>query len=213
MDPSSPYAMRSLIDLKDRFQLAFACDTDADRHGDRHPQRGLASSQSLPRRCPSTTSISTVRIGARRWAVGKTVVSSRMIDLVTQRMGRTLYEVPVGFQVVRGRPAGRFAWLRGRGERGVPSFARVDGSVWTTDKDGIVAGAARRRDRGTHRARSGRHLSGTDGRVRASRRTTALRPRPRSEQKAMLSRLSPEQVGTKELAGEPITTILTQGAR
>ncbi len=136
MDPSSPYAMQRLIDLKDRFQLAFACDTDADRHGIVTRSAGL-----LPPNHYLAAAVYYLFQNRPKWpsglAVGKTLVSSRMIDLVAQKLGRRLYEVPVGFKwFVDGLLDGSLGF--GGEESAGASFVRLDGSVWTTDKDGIV---------------------------------------------------------------------------
>jgi phosphoglucomutase len=136
MDPSSPYAMRRLIDLKDRYQLAFACDADADRHGIVTQSAGL-----LPPNHYLAVAVHYLFQHRPEWspqmAVGKTVVSSRMIDLVSGKLGRRLYEVPVGFKwFVNGLLDGSLGF--GGEESAGASFVRMDGSVWTTDKDGIV---------------------------------------------------------------------------
>src|SRR5665647_2837701 len=136
MNPSSPYAMRRLIDLKDRFQLAVACDTDADRHGIVTRSAGL-----LPPNHYLAVAVYYLFQNRPKWpsslAVGKTLVSSRMIDLVAQKLGRRLYEVPVGFKwFVEGLLDGSLGF--GGEESAGASFARLDGSLWTTDKDGII---------------------------------------------------------------------------
>jgi phosphoglucomutase len=136
MDPSSPYAMRRLIDLKDRYQLAFACDADVDRHGIVTQSAGL-----LPPNHYLAVAVHYLFQHRPEWspqmAVGKTVVSSRMIDLVSGKLGRRLYEVPVGFKwFVNGLLDGSLGF--GGEESAGASFVRMDGSVWTTDKDGIV---------------------------------------------------------------------------
>ena len=136
MDPSSPYAMQRLIGLKDRFELAFACDTDHDRHGIVTRSAGL-----LPPNHYLAVAIFYLFQHRPKWrteaAVGKTVVSSQMIDRVTAKLGRKLYEVPVGFKwFVDGLLDGSLGF--GGEESAGASFVRLDGSVWTTDKDGIV---------------------------------------------------------------------------
>ncbi len=136
MDPSSPYAMQRLIGLKDRFDIAFACDTDHDRHGIVTRSAGL-----LPPNHYLAVAIFYLFQHRPKWrkeaAVGKTVVSSRMIDRVTAKLGRKLYEVPVGFKwFVEGLLDGSLGF--GGEESAGASFVRRDGSVWTTDKDGIV---------------------------------------------------------------------------
>ncbi len=137
MDPSSPYAMGSLIELKDRFDIAFACDTDHDRHGIVTRTAGL-----LPPNHYLSVAIFYLFQHRPQWrkdaAVGKTVVSSQMIDRVTAKLGRTLYEVPVGFKwFVTGLLDGTLGF--GGEESAGASFLRLDGRVWTTDKDGIVS--------------------------------------------------------------------------
>ena len=136
MDPSSPYAMQRLIGLKDRFEIAFACDTDHDRHGIVTKSAGL-----LPPNHYLAVAISYLFQHRPKWskeaAVGKTVVSSQMIDRVAAKLGRKLYEVPVGFKwFVDGLLDGSLGF--GGEESAGASFVRLDGSVWTTDKDGIV---------------------------------------------------------------------------
>jgi phosphoglucomutase len=136
MDPSSPYAMRRLIDLKDRYDIAFACDTDHDRHGIVSPSGGL-----VPANHYLAVAIDFLFHNRAHWnrvaAVGKTVVSSALIDRVTARLGRKLYEVPVGFKwFVNGLLNGSLGF--GGEESAGASFCRIDGTVWTTDKDGIV---------------------------------------------------------------------------
>ena len=136
MDPSSPYAMQTLIGLKDRFDIAFACDTDHDRHGIVTRSAGL-----LPPNHYLAVAIDYLFQHRPQWrkeaAVGKTVVSSQMIDRVTAKLGRKLYEVPVGFKwFVDGLLDGSLGFA-GEESAGA-SFLRLDGTVWTTDKDGIV---------------------------------------------------------------------------
>ena len=136
MDPSSPYAMQRLIDIKDRFEIAWACDTDHDRHGIVTRSAGL-----LPPNHYLSVAIYYLFQHRPKWrkaaAVGKTVVSSQMIDRVTAKLGRKLYEVPVGFKwFVDGLLDGSLDF--GGEESAGASFARLDDSVWTTDKDGIV---------------------------------------------------------------------------
>ena len=136
MDPSSPYAMQRLIDLKDRFQIAFACDTDHDRHGIVTKSSGL-----MPPNHYLSVAIFYLFQHRLKWrkeaAIGKTIVSSQMIDRVTAKLGRKLYEVPVGFKwFVDGLLDGSLAF--GGEESAGASFVRLDGTVWTTDKDGIV---------------------------------------------------------------------------
>jgi phosphoglucomutase len=206
MDPSSPYAMASLVELKDRFDIAFACDTDHDRHGIVTRGAGL-----LPPNHYLSAAIFYLFQHRPTWhataAVGKTVVSSRMIDHVTAKLGRTLYEVPVGFKwFVDGLLDGSLAF--GGEESAGAAFARLDGTVWTTDKDGLVPAllsaeitARMGRDPGEVYSELTRELGEpTYDRVEAPA-TPA--------QKDILSKLSPEQVRSADLAGEKIQTILT----
>ena len=136
MDPSSPYAMQKLIGLKDRFDIAFACDTDHDRHGIVTKSAGLLAPNHY-----LSVAIFYLFQHRPKWRkeamVGKTVVSSRTIDLVTAKLGRKLYEVPVGFKwFADGLLDGTLGF--GGEESAGASFVRLDGTVWTTDKDGIV---------------------------------------------------------------------------
>ena len=207
MDPSSPYAMQSLIRLKDSFEIAFACDTDHDRHGIVTKSAGL-----LPPNHYLSVMISYLFQHRPEWAtktaVGKTVVSSSMIDRVTGRLGRKLYEVPVGFKwFVEGLLDGSLGFV-GEESAGA-SFLRKDGSVWTTDKDGIVPAllsaeitARMGRDPGEIYREFTRDL----GEPVYDRIEAPATP----EQKKALSKLSPEQVKSTELAGEKITAVLTK---
>ncbi len=136
MDPSSPYAMQRLLGLKDQFEIAFACDTDHDRHGIVTRSAGL-----LPPNHYLSVAIYYLFQHRPEWpttaAVGKTLVSSQMIDRVTAKLGRKLYEVPVGFKwFVDGLLDGSLGF--GGEESAGASFGRLDGSVWTTDKDGMI---------------------------------------------------------------------------
>ena len=206
MDPSSPYAMQSLISLKDRFDIAFACDTDHDRHGIVTRSAGL-----LPPNHYLAVAIFYLFQHRPRWrqevAVGKTMVSSQMIDRVTAKIGRRLYEVPVGFKwFVDGLLDGALAF--GGEESAGASFIRRDGGVWTTDKDGITPAllsaeitARLGRDPGDVYRELTREL----GESVCERVDAPATP----AQKEMLAKLSPRQVRSTELAGEKIQTILT----
>jgi phosphoglucomutase len=206
MDPSSPYAMQRLIDLKDRFEIAFACDTDHDRHGIVTRSAGL-----LPPNHYLAVAIFYLFQHRPKWrtetAVGKTVVSSQIIDRVTAKLGRKLYEVPVGFKwFVDGLLDGSLGF--GGEESAGASFVRRDGSVWTTDKDGIIPAllaaeitARMGRDPGEIYHELTREL----GEPVYDRVEAPASP----EQKAMLERLSTQQVRLTNLAGERIRTILT----
>jgi phosphoglucomutase len=206
MDPSSPYAMQRLIGLKDRFDIAFACDTDHDRHGIVTRSTGL-----LPPNHYLSVAIFYLFQHRQKWlkeaAVGKTVVSSRMIDLVTAKLDRKLYEVPVGFKwFVDGLLDGSLGF--GAEESAGASFVRTDGRVWTTDKDGIVPAllAAEITARmGSDPGEIYRELTREFGEPVYDRIEAPATP----EQKELLAKLSPRQVKLTELAGEKIQTILT----
>ena len=206
MDPSSPYAMRSLIALKDKFDIAFACDTDHDRHGIVTKSSGLLPPNAylavcvdyLYRRRPGWSEFS---------AVGKTVVSSSMIDRATTGLGRKLYEVPVGFKYfVEGLLSGSLGFA-GEESAGASFLAR-DGSPWSTDKDGIIAALLS----AEITARAGKdpgqiyhdlcRENGTPFYERIDARANAA-------QRAALARLSPKDIAASELAGEKIENILT----
>jgi phosphoglucomutase len=207
MDPSSPYTMQRLIGLKDRFQIAFACDTDHDRHGIVTRSAGL-----LPPNHYLSVAIFYLFQHRPKWrkeaAVGKTVVSSQMIDRVTAKLGRKLYEVPVGFKwFVDGLLDGSLGF--GGEESAGASFARLDGTVWTTDKDGIVpallaAEITARMDRDPGEIYG--ELTREFGEPVYDRVEAPATP----EQKEILGRLSPEQVRSTDLAGEKVQAILTR---
>jgi phosphoglucomutase len=206
MDPSSPYAMKRLIGLKDRFDIAFACDTDHDRHGVVTRSAGLL-------RPNHYLSVAVDYLFQHRpgWrpdaAVGKTLVSSQMIDRVTARLGRKLYEAPVGFKwFVEGLLDGSLGFC-GEESAGA-SFLRLDGTVWVTDKDGIVPAllsaeitARMGRDPGEIY----RDLTREFGEPFYDRVDARATP----EQKKALERLSPGQVRFTDLAGEKIKALLT----
>ena len=206
MDPSSPYAMQRLIGLKDRFDIALACDTDHDRHGIVTRSAGL-----LPPNHFLAVAIFYLFQHRPKWrteaAVGKTVVSSQMIDRVTAKLGRKLYEVSVGFKwFVDGLLDGSLGFA-GEESAGA-SFVRLDGSVWTTDKDGIVpallaAEITARMDRDPGEIYH--ELTREFGEPVYDRVEAPVTP----EQKAMLERLSAQQVRLTDLAGEKIQIILT----
>ena len=206
MDCSSPYAMAGLIEKKDKFDLSFACDTDHDRHGIVTRSAGLLNPNHY-------LSAAIWYLFGRRpgWraaaAVGKTLVSSAMIDLVAERLGRRLVEVPVGFKwFVEGLLDGSLGF--GGEESAGASFLRLDGSVWTTDKDGIAMAllAAEMLARtGEDPGEIYRSLTEEFGAPAYERIDAPATP----EQKAILSRLSSEQVSAHQLAGDPITAMLT----
>ena len=207
MDPSSPYAMQRLIGLKDRFDVAFACDTDHDRHGIVTRKAGL-----MPPNHYLSTAIFYLFQNRPNWrqeaAVGKTLVSSQMIDRVAAKLGRKLCEVPVGFKwFVNGLLDGSLGFA---GEESAGAvFLRRNGSVWTTDKDGIVPAllaaeitARIGRDPAEIYAELTREL-GEPVYDRVDAPATA-------EQKEILNRLSPQQVRQTDLAGEKIKSILAR---
>lgn len=206
MDPSSPYAMQRLIGLKDRFEIAFACDTDHDRHGIVTRSAGL-----MPPNHYLSVAIFYLFQHRPKWhseaAVGKTLVSSRMIDLVAAKLGRRLHEVPVGFKwFVDGLLDGSLGF--GGEESAGASFARQDGTVWTTDKDGIIpallaAEITSRMERDPGEIYS--ELTHEFGEPAYERVEAPASP----EQKAMLGKLSKEQVKANDLAGEKIKAVLT----
>ena len=136
MDPSSPYAMQKLIDMKDRFDISFACDTDHDRHGIITKSMGLLNPNHY-----LSVAIFYLLQNRPKWnntsAIGKTVVSSQMIDKVTAKLNRKLYEVPVGFKWFVDGLLDKSLCFGGEESAGA-SFSRMDGSVWTTDKDGFI---------------------------------------------------------------------------
>ena len=204
MDPSSSYAMQRLIGVKDRYDVAFACDTDHDRHGIVTRSGLLAPNHYLAvlidylfQQRPQWT---------RTAAIGKTVVSTALIDRVAQRLGRKLYEVPVGFKwFVDGLFDGSLGF--GGEESAGASFLRRDGAVWTTDKDGIVPALLS----AEITARSGRDpgelyrdLARELGEPTADR----VEAPATAEQKTRLAKLSPQQVQSTELAGEKIESVL-----
>ncbi len=205
MDPSSTYAMQSLIGLKGRFDIAFACDTDHDRHGIVTRSTGL-----LPPNHYLSVAIFYLLQHRPKWsksaAIGKTVVSSAMIDRVTAKLGRKLYEVPVGFKwFVDGLLDGSLCF--GGEESAGASFLRKDGSVWTTDKDGIVPAllaaeitARMSRDPGE----ICRELAGELGEPVSDR----VEAPATAAQKIRLAKLSPDQLHSDRLAGEKIEQVL-----
>jgi phosphoglucomutase len=207
MDPSSPYAMERLIGMKDRFDLSFACDTDHDRHGIVTRSAGL-----LPPNHFLAVAIYHLFRNRPEWsdaaAVGKTVVSSAMIDRVTAKLGRRLHEVPVGFKwFVDGLLDGSLGF--GGEESAGASFVRLDGSVWTTDKDGFIPcllaaeiTARAGRDPGEIYAQLTHEL----GEPVYDRVEAPATP----EQKTRLADLSADQVTLTALAGEKIQSVLTR---
>ena len=207
MDCSSPYAMASLVGLKDRYRVAFGNDTDADRHGIVTPSAGLMNPNHY-----LAVAIRYLLTHRPQWpvqaVVGKTLVSSGMIDRVVAKLDRRLSEVPVGFKwFVPGLIDGSFCF--GGEESAGASFLRLDGTVWTTDKDGPIMNllaaeitARTGKDPGEHY----RELTAAFGSPYYIRIDAAATP----EQKAKLGKLSPEAVAASTLAGEQITAKLTK---
>ena len=206
MDPSSPYAMQRLIEMKDQYVTAFGCDTDHDRHGIVTRTTGL-----LPPNAYLAVAIHYLFQHRPKWpttaAVGKTLVSSSLIDRVTAKLGRKLYEVPVGFKwFVDGLLDGSLGF--GGEESAGASFVRMDGGVWTTDKDGIVLAllaAEITAKMGRDPGEIYKELTQEFGEPVYERMDAPATP----EQKVILAKLSPQQVQTRELAGESIQAILT----
>ena len=207
MDCSSPYAMASLVSLKDKFRLAFANDPDSDRHGIVTPSAGLMNPNHY-----LAVAIGYLLTHRPQWpasaAIGKTLVSSSMIDRVVNKLGRKLCETPVGFKwFAPGLFDGSFGF--GGEESAGASFLRRDGTVWTTDKDGPIMNllaaeitAVTGKDPGEHF----RELTAEFGTPYYTRIDATATP----EQKAKLSKLSPEAVKESKLAGDPITAKLTR---
>jgi phosphoglucomutase len=205
MDCSSPYAMAGLIALKDKYDIAFGNDTDTDRHGIVTPSSGL-----MPPNAYLATAVAYLFANRKDWprdvAVGKTLVSSSLIDRVAARLGRRVVETPVGFKwFVEGLLAGEFGFA-GEESAGA-SFLRRDATVWTTDKDGMILGllaaemtACSNRDPGELY----RELVRDCGEPFYERIDA---PATR-EQKAALQRLSAQRLGLKELAGDPVRAVL-----
>jgi phosphoglucomutase len=207
MDCSSPYAMASLIAMKDRFDVAFANDTDADRHGIVTRTGGLMNPNHF-----LAAAIAYLFEHRPQWrkdaAIGKTIVSSSIIDRVATKMNRRLVETPVGFKwFVEGLGTGAFGFA-GEESAGA-SFLKQDGTVWTTDKDGVVMGLLA----AEILAKTGRDpsqlftgLTAEFGTPCYQRIDVAATP----QQKSALKALAPEQLGLKQLAGDPVTAIRTK---
>ncbi len=205
MDPSSTYAMLRLQGMKDRYNIAFACDTDHDRHGIVTPRAGLLAPDHY-----LAVAIDYLFQHRPQWArhvaIGKTVVSSRLIDRLAARLGRTLHEMPVGFKwFVDGLHDGALGFC-GEESAGA-AFLRRDGSVWTTDKDGITAALLA----AEITARTG-HDPGTLYAGLAAEFAAPVADRVQApataEQKKRLAALTPRQISSGQLAGEPIVSIL-----
>jgi phosphoglucomutase len=207
MDPSSVYAMQRLIAIKDRFDIAVACDTDHDRHGIVTPAAGL-----LPPNHVLAVAVDYLFQHRPEWradaAVGKTVVSTQLIDRVATRLGRQLFEVPVGFKwFSQGLHDGSLGF--GGEESAGAAFLRRDGTAWSTDKDGLIAALLA----AEITARCGRdpgalylQLVGDLGQPVADR----VEAPATAQQKSLLAALSPTAITSTELAGEPVTAVLSQ---
>jgi phosphoglucomutase len=206
MDCSSPYAMARLIGLRDKFDVAFANDTDADRHGIVTRSNGLMNPNHY-----LAAAISYLFEHRPQWAkgsaVGKTIVSSAIIDRVAGKLGRRLVETPVGFKwFVDGLSDGSFG-LAGEESAGA-SFLRRDGSVWTTDKDGLILGLLAAEMTARTRLDPSQlfdKLTGELGVPFYERIDAPATP----AQKNLLKALTPEKLAMKELAGEPVRATLT----
>jgi len=207
MDPSSPYAMQRLIQLKDRFEVAFACDTDHDRHGIVTKTSGL-----LPTNHYLSVCLFYLFQHRPEWSkttgVGKTIVTSQMIDRIATKLSRKLFEVPVGFKwFVDGLMDGSLAFVGEESAGG--TFTRFDGSVWTTDKDGIILALLA----AEITAKMGRD----PGKIYEELTTEFGTPlfdridaKATKDQKDILKNLSANDIQTRELAGEKIESIITK---
>lgn len=206
MDCSSPYAMASLIGQRDRFQIATGNDADADRHGIVTPDAGLMNPNHY-----LAVAINYLYSHRDQWpagaGIGKTLVSSGMIDRVAADLGRRLVEVPVGFKwFVDGLADGSLGF--GGEESAGASFLRRDGSVWTTDKDGILLALLASEILAVTGDSPSRHYQALTSRFGEPAYARIDAPADR-DQKAVLARLSPEQISADTLAGEPVTAVLT----
>ncbi|MEV8308715.1 phosphoglucomutase (alpha-D-glucose-1,6-bisphosphate-dependent) [Streptomyces flavidovirens] len=207
MDCSSPYAMASLIEGRSRFQIATGNDADADRHGIVTPDAGLMNPNHY-----LAVAISYLYSHREQWpadaGVGKTLVSSGMIDRVAADLGRELVEVPVGFKwFVDGLAGGSLGF--GGEESAGASFLRRDGSVWTTDKDGIILALLASEILAVTGKSPSEHYAALTARFGEPAYARVDAPATR-EEKAVLARLSPEQITAGTLAGEPVTAVLTE---
>ncbi|MFJ9817263.1 phosphoglucomutase (alpha-D-glucose-1,6-bisphosphate-dependent) [Streptomyces sp. NPDC101151] len=207
MDCSSPYAMASLIEQRDRFRIATGNDADADRHGIVTPDAGLMNPNHY-----LAVAISYLYRHREQWpadaGIGKTLVSSTMIDRVAADLNRRLVEVPVGFKwFVDGLARGTLGF--GGEESAGASFLRRDGSVWTTDKDGILLALLASEITAVTDRTPSQHYADLTGRFGEPAYARIDAPATR-EQKALLAKLSPAQVTADTLAGEAVTGVLTE---
>lgn len=207
MDPSSPYAMKRLIDLKNDYKVAFACDTDHDRHGIVTSQSGLLQPNHY-----LSAAILYLFQNRPKWhpesAVGKTLVSSQMINFVCEKLGRKVYEVPVGFKwFVEGLFDGSLAFV-GEESAGA-TFARFDGSVWTTDKDGIISALLSAEMTARTQKDPGEIYNSLIQEFGTSyfERYESVASK---EQRDILKNLKPEQIHLSDLAGEKILSIFNR---
>ena len=207
MDCSSPWAMAGLVDLKDRFDIAFGNDPDADRHGIVAPSTGLLNPNHY-----LAVAIRYLLANRPQWpvsaVVGKTLVSSSLIDRVVASSDRTLWEVPVGFKWFTPRLFDGSCCFGGEESAGA-SFLRRDGSVWSTDKDGLILGLLAAEITARTGSDPGLHFQEIAGKF-GMPFYTRIDAQASPEQKNRLKKLSPEAVTATELAGEPITTKLTR---
>ncbi|MFI8891375.1 phosphoglucomutase (alpha-D-glucose-1,6-bisphosphate-dependent) [Streptomyces paradoxus] len=207
MDCSSPYAMASLIEQRDRFQISTGNDADADRHGIVTPDAGLMNPNHY-----LAVAISYLYAHRDRWpattGIGKTLVSSAMIDRVAADLGRELVEVPVGFKwFVHGLAGGTIGF--GGEESAGASFLRRDGSVWTTDKDGILLALLASEITAVTGKTPSEHYAALTARFGEPAYARIDAPATR-EEKALLAKLSPAQVSADTLAGDAVTAVLTE---
>ncbi|HEX2913703.1 MAG TPA: phosphoglucomutase (alpha-D-glucose-1,6-bisphosphate-dependent) [Chloroflexia bacterium] len=207
MDCSSPYAMANLVKLKDQYDIAFGNDTDSDRHGIVTPHAGLMNPNHY-----LSVAIWYLFQNREGWpatsAIGKTLVSSSMIDRVGKEIGRKVSEVPVGFKwFVDGLLSGAYGF--GGEESAGASFLRLDGSAWTTDKDGIIMDLLAAEITARTGKDPSRHYDDLTSRLGTSYYTRVDAPAT-PDQKDRLKKLSPEDVKASEMGGEPITAKLTR---
>jgi phosphoglucomutase len=209
MDPSSVYPMKRLIAMRDQFAVCFACDTDHDRHGIVTPSGGLLSANHF-----LSVAIDYLFRNRPQWpnhaAVGKTVVCSAMWDRVAAALGRSVYEVPVGFKYFASALATGALGFAGEESAGA-SFARMDGRVWTTDKDGIAASllaAEITAVTGRDPSESYRALANAFGPTYTDRVEAVASP----AQKALLANLAPQSIQRDALAGDAVTQVINKAA-
>jgi len=206
MDPSSPYAMQRLIAMKDRFDISFACDTDHDRHGIVTKSAGLLNPNNY-----LSVVVSYLLQNRKQWtteaAIGKTVVTTQLIDRITAKLGRKLYETPVGFKWFAEGLLNKSLCFGGEESAGA-SFSRLDGSAWTTDKDGFVPAllsAEMTAKMGNDPGILYKNITKELGEPFYDRVEAKATP----EQKEKFKQLSAQQVTEKEMGGEKITAIFT----